>query len=93
VPPIPYRLHLEVEIDDMVEGRAVHAQVRRDLEGSGAINIEPRSDGSQVTLSWEVEMKQRAMRIATRAARPLLMYGHDWAVRAAINSFTRDLDD
>jgi hypothetical protein len=91
VAPIPYRLALEIEIDDVIEGRALRAEVRRDLEGRGAIEIEARGTGTRARLSWDVEMKKGALRIAARTARPLLMLGHNWAVDAAIRSFTRDL--
>ena len=89
--PIPYRVHIELEIQRMVIGRSIHARVRRDLDGTGSIELAPHGAGTRATLSWEVEMQRRSLKIAARTARPVLLLGHDWAVRAAIASFRRGL--
>jgi hypothetical protein len=91
VAPIPYRIKLQIEILEMTFERTIRARVTKDLEGTGSIELIPRSEGTQVKLAWNVEMRQPAMRWAGRVARPLLIKGHDWAVRAAVASFRRRL--
>jgi hypothetical protein len=44
-----------------------------------------------VAIGWDVEMMQRRMRMAARVARPLLQWGHDRVVEAAVRGFRRQL--
>ena len=47
--------------------------------------------GQQV--AWTVEMRQPAMRLASRFGRPLLQWGHDRVVEMTVAGFRRRIDD
>jgi carbon monoxide dehydrogenase subunit G len=92
VSPLPYRMALRVEIED-VQARRAAALVHGDLEGTGAIVIAPGPRGSTVSLGWTVEIKHPQMRIAARVARPLLRWGQTWAIQSALRGFLRHVGD
>ena len=92
VPPLPYRMRLEVELVRCQPPRSVDAIVRGDLEGDASLRLRRRGPrGSTVEAAWSVEMMQPAMRLASRVAHPVLCWGHDRVVEITVRSFRRNL--
>jgi uncharacterized protein YndB with AHSA1/START domain len=90
VPPIPYRLHLCVEIDDAEAEHHVAANVHGDLEGLARIDLDAAGTRTRVVASWNVEMMQAPMRLAASLGMtPLLRWGHDRVVETTVATFRR----
>ncbi len=92
VPPLPYRMRVDVELLDCRRPISIDAAVRRDLEGQASVRIRPRgTNGCTVEAAWSIEMMQMPMRIASLVALPLLRWGHDRVVETTVRSFRRHL--
>jgi hypothetical protein len=91
VPPLPYRLRLDVVLDELVPARRLAAVVHGDLEGTAAITFEGDEAEARAHATWTVEMMQRPLRAASRIAHPLLRWGHDRVVDATVDAFRRHL--
>jgi hypothetical protein len=91
VPPLPYRMRLDVVIDECVPRRRLTAFVHGDLEGAAELVLDGDGAESRVHAMWTIEMMQRPMRMAARIAYPLLRWGHDRVVDATVDGFRRHL--
>jgi len=90
-PPVPYRMRIRVEMERAESPRLIEAGVHGDLEGRARLLLEPEAAGTRATVSWNIEMMQRPMRLAARVAYPLLRWGHDRVVDATVRGFRRQL--
>jgi hypothetical protein len=90
-PPLPYRMRLDVVVEELVPERCVTALVHGDLEGSARLTFEGDESETRAHATWTVEMMQRSMRLAARIAHPLLRWGHDRVVDATVDGFRRRL--
>src|SRR5206468_6539203 len=72
VPPVPYRMRLEVLVDECVPERCITALVHGDLEGVARLAFDGDEVESRAHATWRVEMMQRPMRLAARIAPQLL---------------------
>ena len=90
-PPLPYRMRLNVVLDDCAPPSRIDASVHGDLEGHAVLHLEPAGDGTVATVAWTIEMMQPPMRLAARVAHPLLRWGHDRVVDATVAGFRRQL--
>jgi hypothetical protein len=88
-PPVPYRMRLDVLIEECVPERVIAAQVRGDLEGAARITFAGDARSTTARATWTIEMMQRSMRLAARFAHPLLQWGHDHVVEATVDGFRR----
>jgi hypothetical protein len=86
-PPLPYRMRLDVELVECDRPTAIDATISGDLTGQARLRLRPRGDWAEV--AWEVEMRQPAMRIASRLGRPVLQWGHDRVVEVTVAGFRR----
>jgi polyketide cyclase/dehydrase/lipid transport protein len=93
VPPLPYRMRLDVIVDQVIAEQFVTAIVHGDLEGVASLTFERDGDRTQICARWTIEMMQPPMRVAARIAHPLLRWGHDRIVDATVDSFRRHLFD
>ncbi len=91
-PPLPYRMRLEVVLGRCDRPRAIDATVRGDLTGDARLRISPEDAGSQVEVAWTIEMRQPAMRLASRFGRPVLQWGHDRVVEVTVAAFRRRIE-
>src|SRR5262245_24292519 len=91
VPPLPYRMRLDVVLDDLVPFRSIRADVHGDLEGTAQIRLSGDGTTTRVRAAWTIEMRQRALRLAARLGYPLLRWGHDRVVEATVDSFRRQV--
>jgi hypothetical protein len=93
VPPLPYRMRLDIVVDETVPERSIHAFVHGDLEGTARLDFECDGTATQVHATWTIEMMQRPMRLAARIGHPLLEWGHDRVVDATVEGFRRHLSE
>jgi carbon monoxide dehydrogenase subunit G len=89
VPPLPYRMRLEVVLANSTRPGRIDAKVSGDLQGDASLTFTPDGDGTEATVGWTIEMMQRPMRLAARVAHPLLRWGHDLVVQATVENFRR----
>jgi hypothetical protein len=93
VPPLPYRIRVDVELVACRRPAAIDAVVHGDLEGNASLRIRRCGlNGCTVEAKWSVEMMQTPMRITSRFAHPLLRWGHDRVVEITLRSFRRHLE-
>jgi len=92
-PPLPYRMRLDVVLDESVPQRFITAFVHGDLEGTERLTFDGDSTETHVHATWTIEMMQRSMRLAARLGHPLLRWGHDRVVDATVEGFRRHLSD
>jgi hypothetical protein len=90
-PPVPYRMRIDVVLEDLVVEQRIVARVHGDLEGPATLTFEGDGTESRAHVAWALEMMQRPMRIAARIASPLLRWGHDRVVDATVDGFRRQL--
>jgi uncharacterized protein YndB with AHSA1/START domain len=90
-PPLPYRMHLQIELTRCKKPGIIEALVHRDLEGEASIALCSQGVGTHVEVAWTVEMMQRPMRLADRMAHPVLKRGHDRVVENTVAEFRRRL--
>jgi hypothetical protein len=89
VPPLPYRMRLDVVLEDCVPERSISALVHGDLEGAARLTFDGDDAETRAHATWRIEMMQRPMRMAARIAPPLLRWGHDRVVEATVDGFRR----
>lgn len=90
-PPVPYRMRVDVELLACEAPSFIDARVHGDLTGEAQLRLRPEGDGTMVEAAWEVEMMQRAMRLADRFGHPLLQWGHDRVVDITVAGFRKRL--
>ncbi len=88
-PPLPYSVRFVLTVGETVPERSVAATVRGDIVGTAMIEIEPQVDGSEVHLVADLGPDNRALRMMSVAARPLVRFGHDWVLDTAARQFAR----
>jgi len=93
VPPLPYRMRLEVILEDCVPERCIEASVHGDLEGVARISFEGDDAETRAHATWTIEMMQPSMRVAARVAPRVLRWGHDRVVDATVQGLRRHLLD
>jgi len=91
VPPVPYRMRLDVLVDECVPERRITALVHGDLEGAAQLSFDGDDVASRAHATWTLEMMQRPMRLAARIAPQVLRWGHDRVVESTVEGFRRHL--
>lgn len=93
VPPLPYRMRIDVELVTCRRPTAIDAVVNGDLRGNASLRIRRNgSRGCTTETAWSIEMMQAPMRAASRFAHPLLRWGHDRVVDMTVRSFRQHLE-
>lgn len=90
-PPVPYRMRVDVMVDECVPERRITALVHGDLEGAAQLSFEGDDVESRAHATWTLEMMQGPMRVAARIAPHVLRWGHDRVVEATVEGFRRHL--
>jgi hypothetical protein len=92
-PPVPYRMRLDVLVEECVPEHRIEARVHGDLEGEAQLSFDGDDVESCAHASWKLEMMQGPMRLAARVAPHLLRWGHDRVVEATVEGFRRHLGE
>jgi hypothetical protein len=87
VPPLPYRLRLDIRLERCLRPHLVEATIDGDLRGSAEIRLEPVDDGTRVAVAWSLDMMSPPLRAAALVAYPLMRWGHDKVVEMAVAGF------
>jgi hypothetical protein len=87
VPPVPYRLRLDIRLEASRRPQVVEAMIDGDVRGFAVMRLEPVDDGTEVTMVWSMNMMSRPLRIAARVAHPVMRWGHDRVVEMAVAGF------
>jgi uncharacterized protein YndB with AHSA1/START domain len=87
VPPVPYRLRVEVRLTEVVAGERIRAALGGDLSGPAEVTLRSHPRGCEVAVAWRLEMRSLLLRRAAWFARPLLVVGHDQVVAATVRRF------
>jgi hypothetical protein len=74
VPPLPYRIRLDIVLYESVPQRFISAFVHGDLEGTAQLNFESDGTATHVHATWAIEMMQRPMRLAPCIGHPVLRW-------------------
>lgn len=90
-PPLPYRVHLQIQFSESIRASEIKIAIRGDVDGVGTVRLLPRGEKTQVMATWNVELVQPAMRTVARVAYPLVVWGQDLAVDAIVRAFRRQL--
>lgn len=88
-PPLPYSVHLTVTLEQVVPAELVVARVEGDAEGLAHLRISEAGTGSELVLSWALEVRRPLLRLLATAARPVLEWGHRWVVDTGADQFRR----
>ena len=91
-PPLPYRMRLNVELGECVRPHSIDATVSGDLAGVAGLRLRPDEGGTWAEVHWDIEMRQPAMRLASRFGHPLLQWGHDRVVEITVAGFRRRIE-
>jgi carbon monoxide dehydrogenase subunit G len=91
-PPLPYRMALRIELVECRRPHAVDATIGGDLVGEARLRLQSEGGGTRAEVAWSVEMRQPAMRLASRIGRPLLQWGHDRVVETTVAGFRRRIE-
>jgi hypothetical protein len=85
-------MRLSVELIDCERPVAIDATIEGDLTGVARLRLRPELEGTWAEVAWTVEMRQPAMRLASRIGRPVLQWGHDRVVEMTVSSFRRRIE-
>jgi uncharacterized protein YndB with AHSA1/START domain len=92
IPPLPYRIRIEVRLVECAAPQTIRATVAGDLRGHARLRLTPiGSDQTRADIRWTIEMMQPPMRLVARCARHILLWGHDRVVDATVVGFSRHL--
>jgi hypothetical protein len=89
IPPVPYRLRLEVRLQRCDRPRLIEAVIGGDLRGRAALRLEAVGRGTRAEVEWSLLMRSAPVRVAAHAAGPLMRWGHDHVVDMAVAGFRR----
>ena len=93
VPPLPYRIRVQIELLECVRPERIDAAVHGDLDGRAQLLLDPDGDGTRARVSSSIEVRQRPLRAAARLAPGLLRWGHDRVVESTVSTFRTHLRD
>lgn len=87
-PPLPYRLAIDVHLDEVVPRVRIVARVTGDLVGPASLDVGAAgSTASTARLRWSLALHRRHLLLAERFARPALQVGHDAVVAIGVRRF------
>ena len=85
--PLPYALHFDVHVLDVVEGARVVTEVRGDLAGPARLTIAPAGAGCEARLRWELDLQAPLLRSLALVGRPLMAWAHDRIIEHGLDEF------
>ena len=92
--PLPYALHVAIDVEHVVRNERIETHVTGDLEGPARLEIAPTAGGCETRLVWLLELRERRLRQFARVARPVLGWAHDRIISLGVRQFERvALDD
>jgi hypothetical protein len=89
IPPVPYRLRLDVLLQRRDRPRLIEATIGGDLRGPATLRLEAAGDGTHAEVEWSPQMHSAPLRLAAHVAYPVTRWGHDRVVDMAVAGFRR----
>jgi hypothetical protein len=86
-PPLPFTLHFDVTLVEVVDHDLVRARIEGDITGWARLNAIDCDVGSEFRLISELSPASGALRLMTRVARPVAAFGHDWVLDTGARQF------
>ena len=86
-PPLPYALHVEITVEELITRRLIRTTVAGDLAGPARLTLAPAGEGTEATLDWALSVTRPLLVGLARVARPALEWGHEWVVRTGVAEF------
>ena len=86
-PPLPYTLHFEVILVEVVDHDFVRARIEGDITGWAQLTAIDHGGASEFRLISELSPANGPLRLITRVARPVATFGHDWVLDAGVRQF------
>jgi len=74
--PLAYRLQPRLTITDLVPGRRIGVSSAGDLAGSGRVDLVGESDGTSITIHWDVATERAWMNATAFLLRPAFAWAH-----------------
>jgi hypothetical protein len=87
--PLPYALHVTVDVDRAVRPERVETRVSGDLEGPARLEITPTASGCAARLVWSLELREPWLARLARVTRPVLTWAHDRVISSGVRQFER----
>ena len=85
--PLPYTLEFRVHIEQVEPGLWIDTRVSGDLEGPARLEVGGEGEASTARLTWSVDLRLPMLAVASRVARPVLVWAHDRVVSTGVEQF------
>ena len=86
-PPLPYTVHFDVILIEVVEHNIVRARIEGDITGWSQLTAIDHDSGCEVRLISELSPASETLRLVARVARPVAAFGHDWVLDTGARQF------
>jgi hypothetical protein len=87
--PLPYALHVGIDVERVVPNERVDTHVTGDLDGPARLEIAPIASGCAARLVWLLDLREPRLRRFARVARPVLGWAHDRVIAIGVRQFER----
>lgn len=88
-PPLPYWLRFSVTLERVEDRALVEASVAGDIRGAATLLVADDADGSTIRLTSDLEPSAPVLQAFALAARPMVVWGHDWVLDRGVSQFRR----
>jgi hypothetical protein len=86
-PPLPYMMHFDVILVEVVDHDFVRARIEGDITGWAQLTAVDHGFGCEFRLISELSPASVALRLIARVARPVAAFGHDWVLDTGARQF------
>jgi hypothetical protein len=86
-PPLPYTLHFDVVLINVIDHDVVRARIEGDITGWAQLTAIDHDTGCELRLTSELSPADRVLRLVARVARPVVAFGHDWVLDTGSRQF------
>lgn len=87
--PLPYALHVGIDVEQVVPPERVETRITGDLEGPARLEITPTPSGCVARLVWSLELREPWLARIARVNRPVLTWAHDRVINSGVRQFER----
>jgi hypothetical protein len=87
--PLPYALHVGIDVERVVAPERVETRVSGDLAGPAWLEITPTASGCGARLVWSLNLQQPWLARMARVTRPVLTWAHDRIISSGVRQFER----
>lgn len=86
-PPLPYRLRFTLTLTSVTAPELVAAEIDGDITGSAQVALAPLATGCELRLTSSLAAIGSVLRLVTRRARPVAVWGHDRVLDTGVEQF------